>query len=272
MKKTHLSRPRQDSNRQKQIAFVKGFGMDCEGLRRTIPSALIAQDVFYLSVYTDERDLPFDPATSSILHSVNECAGMSFEAACAALEDGQAQGLGVILREEDGFCMVRLSSDSCLQANNLPDEVAAVISNLNGYTFCGSGGKTITILCRAILPKGFLSNGVLPDGTQIAVSDRDCFVPLSFGVIRGGEGIPSRQNEIAKLCEDYVDRRCPIIGTDGGVRGIVPALLAYSDRRQDFHSEWKRRVTKNKRVRNCELPAEFLASIEMVFHLMGAGQ
>jgi hypothetical protein len=268
MKNTHLIKARKDSN-QTPFTFLKGFGVECDGLRKTVPPALIEQGVFYLSVHTDGQDLPFDPTTNSIFHSVNECERVSFAAACAALEDGQALGLGIILRVEDGLCMVRLTSDDFLEPNNLPDEVAAIISNLNAYTFVGSGGKTITILCQAVKPEGFLSGGILADGTEIVVSDRDCFVPLSVGVLQGGRGIPNRQDEILKLCADYVDPRCPIVGTDGAVKGIVPAVLAYSDRREDFLAEWNRRVAKHKRVRARVLPAEFVASMEMVGHLMG---
>jgi hypothetical protein len=271
MKKTHLLKPRKDS-KQTPITFLRGFGVDCDGLKKTVPPALIKQDVFYLSVHMDGQDLPFDPTTHSIFHSVNECERISFDAACAALEDGQAQCLGIILKEEDGLCVVRLTSDSYFHQNCLPDEVAAIISNFNTYTVFGLGGKTITILCAAAKPKDFLDSGVLADGTEIAVLDRDCFVPLSGIAFREEQDIFNRQAEIVKLCEDHVDPRCPIVGADGALRGIVTVVLAYSDRRGEFNSEWNRRLAKNKRVRNRVLPPEFVASVEMLAHLMEVGE
>jgi hypothetical protein len=201
MKKTHLSKPRKDST-QTPITFLRGFGVDCDGLRKTVPPALIKQDVFYLSVHMDGQDLPFDPTTHSIFHSVNECERISFGAACAALEDGQAQGLGIILKAEDGLCVVRLTSDGYFQQNGLPDDIAAIISSLNTYSVFGLGGKTITILCEAVKPQGFLSGGVLADGTEIVVLDRDCFVSLSGMAFREEQDIFNRQAEIEKLCKD----------------------------------------------------------------------
>ena len=216
MKKTHLSKPRKES-KQTPITFLRGFGVDCDGLKKTVPPALIEQGVFYLSVHSDGQDLPFDPTTNSIFHSVNECERVSFTAACAALEDGQATGLGIILRVEDGLCMVRLTSDDFLEPNNLPDEVAAIISNVNAYTFFGSGGKTITFLCEAVRPETFLDSGLLADGTEVVVFDRDCFVSLSGMAFREEQDIFNRQAEIVKLCEDYVVPRCPIVGVDGAL-------------------------------------------------------
>jgi hypothetical protein len=251
---------------------LRGFGVECDGLRKTVPPVLTKRDIFYLSVHMDGQDLPFDPTTHSIFRSVNECQRISFDAACAALEDGQAQGLGIILKEEDGLCMVRLTSDDYLQPNNLPDEVAAIISNLNTCTVFGLGGKTITILCEAVKPQGFLTGGLLADGTEIVVLDRDCFVSLSGMALREEQDILNRQGEIQTICEDYVDPRCPVVGADGALKGIVPAVFAYSDRRADFYLEWNRRVATRKRVRARVLPPEFVASMEMLAHLMGVSE
>src|ERR1700686_5392133 len=103
MNKIQLCKPRKDS-KQTPLTILRGFGADCDGLRKTVPLALIKRDVFYLSVHMDGQDLPFDPTTQSIFHSVNGCERISFDSACAGLEDGQAQGLGIILKEEGGLC------------------------------------------------------------------------------------------------------------------------------------------------------------------------
>lgn len=269
MKKIQLRKPRK-ALLQTPIAFLGGlFTVDGEAVRNTVPTSLLKQKMFCSSVHKDEQDFPFDPETRSIINCVSECERISLDDAIATLEDGRAGGLGIVLRQEDGVCAVILKTDTYFQQNDLPDEVAAIISNLNTHTVFGLGGKTITILCEAVKPKDFLDRGLMADGTEIVVLDRDCFVSLSGIAFHEGQDIFNRQDEIVELCEDYVDPRCPIVGSDGGLNGIVPAVFSYSDRRQDFHAEWNRRVDKQKRGRNQVLPAEFVVSMEMLAHLMG---
>jgi hypothetical protein len=272
MKKIQLRKPRKAAL-QTPFAFLGGlFTVDGEAVRKTVPTSLLKQNMFCSSVHRDEQDFPFDPDTRSIINRVSECERISLDDAIATLEGGRAGGLGIVLRQEDGLCAVILKTDTYFQQNDLPDEVAAIISNLNTHTVFGLGGKTITILCEAVKPKDFLDSGVLADGTEIVVLDRDCFVSLSGMAFREEQDIFNRQAEIVKLCEDYVDPRCPIVGWDGALKGIVPAVFSYTDRRGDFHADWSRRVAKHKRVRNRVLPPEFVASVEMLAHLMGVGE
>jgi hypothetical protein len=272
MKHLHQTKGKRNPD-QTPIAYLSGmFPVDTDILRETLPDSLLSQRVFCYTVCLNGQDFPFDPDTQSVINSIAQCERVSFSAAVTTLEDGRADGLGIILKKGDGLCIVRLTSDAYFQPHTLPDEIGAIVSNLNTYTVFGLGGQTITILCNAVKPKGFLSTGVLGDGSEILVSDCDCFVSLSGMAFRGEQDIFNRQAEIVKLCEDYVDPRCPIVGVDGALKGIVTAVFAYSDRRGEFNSEWNRRVARQKRVRNRVLPPEFVASMEMVAHLTGVGE
>lgn len=89
---------------------------------------------------------------------------------------------------------------------------------------------------------------MLPDGTEITVEERDCFVALTGAVFGNLNEVGSRQNEIDELCRNYVERCCPVAGRDGALEGILPVLFAYSDRQGDFEAEWKRLLGKIRRI------------------------
>jgi hypothetical protein len=272
MKKTHLNKTRKESS-QKPIAYLSGLcPVDTDLLRQTLPCSLLERELFCYTVRHDGQDIPFDPDSRSILSPVTEWKRISFPKSVSKLEEGRADGLGIILKEGDGLCVVTLKSDACFQPSGCSAEVAATISNLNSYTLFGLGGGTITVLCEAVKPKAFLDNGVLPDGTDVIVLDHDCFVSLSGMPFREEQDVFSRQDEIVTFCEDYVDLRCPIVGVDGALKSIVPSVFVYSDRREEFLAEWNRRVARQKRLRTRMLPPEFVASMEMFAHLMGVDE
>lgn len=73
--------------------------------------------------------------------------------------------------------------------------------NLNSYTLFGSGGRKITVFGRG-KPQGFLSDGLLIDGPEIEVLERDGSLS-PFGMAFGeGQDILSREDESEALCED----------------------------------------------------------------------
>jgi hypothetical protein len=131
----------------------------------------------------------------------------------------------------------------------------------------------VTVICRAVKPDLFRDRGVLEEGIEVEVLDRDSVVPLTGAVLRNSQNIADRQSEIDELCRQYIEKRCPVAGTDGMLESIVPALFTYRDRREEFETQWKKLVAKNKRRREgSTMPPEFVAAVEMLAHLMGVGR
>jgi primase-polymerase (primpol)-like protein len=146
-----------------------------------------------------------------------------------------------------------------------------MVEEANSYTEFSYDANTLTILCHGIKPAGFRHFGSLNDGTKIEMYDQDYFVRLrgvSFGT---NNDVPLRQNEINEICEKYLDRKCPIVGTDGALEGIMAAVLQYSDMREAFDKYWKKRLAvrrKEWRENESPLPPEFAAALDAMQHLL----
>lgn len=130
---------------------------------------------------------------------------VSFEAAIKAFENGNFDGVGFVLTENDPYAMADL--DHCLDSvGNVKAWAADVVGQLSSYTERTPSGEGLRVIVRAILPTGGRKRG-MGSGGGVELYDRLRYMTMTGNCLTGTpETIEKRQNEMAQLHERLFGR------------------------------------------------------------------
>jgi primase-polymerase (primpol)-like protein len=175
----------------------------------------------------EKTKVPYIPSRPSVRAAVNDPATWgTFAAALAALRDGKADGVGIVLG--NGLVGVDLDDD-CRNARTgaIAPDFLAIVRALDSYTEVSPSGSGLHVIARGFLPPGrrrkggvemyadrryFTVTGAHLEGTPTTIRERTSelaalharifgMVPLASAPPAGRSGPPSRTMEDAALLE-----------------------------------------------------------------------
>lgn len=165
-----------------------------------IPDALKRWDRWVCWRYDGDRKPPYSPVTNRRRDPTDPDTWTDFDTAIDAYQNGNYDGIGFVLIEDDPF--VGLDFDDCRDpmADDIHEDVAEVLDRFDSYSEISPSGTGIHTIVRGEKPDEYGCRG---DGVE--VYDSGQYLTVTGVHVEGtSRTIESRPDELARLCEEHL--------------------------------------------------------------------
>jgi len=187
----------------------------------SVPEALLGGNRWicwrYEQVGGEDKKPPYDPKTGEYA-SINESNTWGdFETALGAYQSGDYDGIGYVLTEEDSI--TGFDFDDCRdpKTGEIEPEIEDIIERLDSYSEISPSGTGIHTLIVGEKPEEYGSKG----GAYIEVYDSARYFTFTGDHLDGTpESIESREDELQRICEVYLNQTSTVEVEESGTPNI----------------------------------------------------